>query len=103
MSEQMDLMRWLSDQFGRVHYGLGQLQAGQAENRRTVLAVRRELSERMDRLDKGRTHGWISRIPWRVVLQLFIGGTLLLAGQINVPEIKAWLGIPSSHGTSGSK
>ena len=102
MSEQMDLMRWLSDQFGRVHYGMGQLQAGQTETRRTVLAVRRELSERMDRMD-GHTRGWIRHIPWKIVAQLLISGGLLLAGHLTVPEMKAWLGIPGSHGTSGSK
>ena len=103
MSEQMDLMRWLSDQFGRVHYGLGQLQAGQAENRRTVLAVRRELSERMDRLSGGRRRGWIINFPWKIAAQIAISGGLLLAGHLTVPEMKAWLGIPSSHGTNGSK
>jgi len=103
MSEQMDLMRWLSDQFGRVHYGLGQLQAGQVENHRTVLAVRKELSERMDRMDSGRTRGLMRLIPWKIVAQLAISGGLLLAGHLTVPEMKAWLGIPSSHGTNGSR
>ena len=93
MSEQMDLMRWLSDQFGRVHYGLGQLQAGQAENRRTVLAVRRELSERMDRLDSGRTRGWIALIPFKIVVPLVMGGIMLITGHMTVPEVRCLLGI----------
>ena len=94
---QMDLMRWLSDQFGHLREGLGRLQAGQAENRRTVLDVRRELSERMDRMDtrSGRTPGLISRIPWRIVLQLAIGGALLLGGHLTVPEMKSLLGLVS--------
>lgn len=104
-NEQMDLMRWLSDQFGRMHYGMGQLQAGQLANRETVLAVRRELSERMDRWEQRGVHtrGWIRHFPWKIAAQLTISGGLLLAGHLTVPEIKGWLGIPVSPGTSGQK
>ena len=91
-------MIWLTGQIGDIKQILGQVQAGQAGNRQTVLEVYRTLSTRMDRIEdrllatgNGHRHGWMKLIPWTRITLITAAVILLVTGHITAPELKEWI------------